>query len=394
MSLEDPAPADPVTPARRRTISFDPGHLPSAGTAIGVGLLSAAVFVSAMHARSTFDIRVDGSSSGLDLAVYLIGVAAVLVLAGIAVAGLAVERITEPTVVSWPGAAAALGSGLMLGVLIDSGPEDLYAGAALTLTLSLTGLWITRAAPFVVTGLAALSLLYGQGFDDLVDFSELEGGDSFITVGAAITAFVIAVSVAGWFLRETPALTAVLTGIGGLVALVLLFQALAFTGLVSTSFDEASASMAEEYSSGEEFLCGMETNEDGSPVDEGAVEDCYEEQFEEGGFEEDFDSDLRVSDLFSPSGEVKRNLYIVLGFALLLAGFWTVFGMATGHVAFRILVAADVAIMIPAATMALVVEHPAWWEIALIVLGGLVLVIASGAVRRPRAPEPLNVTSA
>src|SRR5690242_11614220 len=103
MSLEEPTPAVPVEPSApaRRTISFDLSKLPSAGTAIGVGLLSAAVVVAALHTRTSFDFTLEDGANRFDLSVYLVGLAAVLGLLGMALAGLVLDRITEPTAVSW-----------------------------------------------------------------------------------------------------------------------------------------------------------------------------------------------------------------------------------------------------------------------------------------------------
>lgn len=391
MSLEDPPAAEHATaePSRSRTISFDLGKLPGAGTALGVGLLSAAVLVAALHARNDFNIMAQGGA-GLDLTVYLVGVAAVVLLLGTAVTGLVLERITEPTLVSWPGAAGAAGAGALLAVLIDEDPLGLYVGAGLTLAISAVGLAVTKAGPFVVSGLASLALIYGQAFDDLLGFADFGESEGFISAGAAITAFVIAVSVAGWFLRETPALTAVLAGIGGLAAMVLLLQVLVFTGMISAAFTDYSTGAPEEYSSSDGFESGDEEFPCDMEMDEAAVEECYEAQLEDEEFGEfDGESDDEGwsvdSDYTGPGGEVKRDVWTILGFGALLAAFWTGFGLVTGHIAFRILVLADLAIMIPAATMALVVKQPTWWEVALIVLGGVALLASSGAVRRRSA---------
>ncbi len=314
-------------------------------------------------------------SGALDVSSFAVGAVASLVLLALAGWIRATAPASERTadLVSWPVAAGALGAGLMLAVALDGGRAGVYAGGSVVLALGVAGYLVTRSAPFVVTVLAAIAVLYIQAFDDILgrDSYEMFGEDGnslFLMIGAAATAFVVIVTVAGWFLPETRILTGVLAGIGGLFALAGVMQVLmvsrAFQGIDAEFDEEFDEGMPEEFSSpdGEEYL-GPEFDDP-----------------EMGGFRD-----------FIENNPYRDDIYVILGFCALLSAFWISCSLITGHIGFRLLLVADAVAMIPLALFALAASHTTWWGIGLGVAGLAALAgtayRARSAIREP-VPDP------
>jgi len=290
--------------------------LPSAATALGVALLSSAVVVSGLYSRDQGHL--DGSN-------FVMGVLATLALIGMSVAA----RVALPDaenragLVSWPGALGAVGAGLMLGVLINKDDASTYATALVILALSIGGYLPTRAAPFLVSGLAGLALLYAKVFGDLFDVGG-RGSNGFMLVGAGIWVFVVAVTAAGWWLPDTRSMVGVVVGIGGLVAMTIDLVVLSIGRVLERVFSSRG---------GELFGLGHPGHHD----------------------------------------PYRNDVYVVLTLCFLLAVLWAGCAAATGHLGFRLLVLATAVVIVPVSTVAVMTHHPTWWEVVPTVLGGVVL---------------------
>ncbi|MCW2855297.1 MAG: hypothetical protein JWR52_912 [Marmoricola sp.] len=330
MSLPPPPDAEIVGPAKTPrqltlSISIDRAALPSAATALGVALVSAAVVTSAIYSRH---------SGSLDMSNYLMGVLGTVGLLGIAIGAHVRAPASErsATLVSWPGAAGIVGAGAMLAVAINDDPGSVYELGGAVLVLSAGAFLVTRAAPFTLTAIAGAALLYIQGFSDVIGTGSSDIGSgsdtSFIRIGAAILVFVAVVTALGWVLPETRVLTGVVTGVGGLVAMTSLYVGLVLAG----SF----ASVASGFSS------------TGGPDGSGQVV----------AFHNPFTHDI----------------WTVLGYSAALVLFWLACSAVTGHVGFRVLAVVLTLIAVPATTFALSARHPTWWEVVTCGLGGFVLV--------------------
>jgi len=215
-------------------------------------------------------------------------------------------------------------------------------GSLVVIALSVLGYLAVQAWPFVVTAIAGLAVLYARGFDDLFDVNG-DGDNTFMTIGAAILVFVVAVTVAGWLLPATRTVAAMVVGVAGLAALVAVFEALIVFRSVAFAFS--------------------------------APEDAS-----------DFGS-FRKAMHHSP---YTNDVYAVLAYCAVLAALWVGCSLATGHVGFRILVVADAVAMIPLATFALMTRHPTWWEVVAAGAGGLVLMWAGLRLRRGEVSSPVS----
>jgi hypothetical protein len=343
----------------RLSVQLDRSQMPRSVAVLGISLVSAAVVISASHSRQ---------HGGLDSSNFTMGVLSTIGLL-IVTAGSAVRLPEGPDrslLVSWAGAAGALGTGLMLAVLIDKDPAAIYAGAGVVVALSVGGYVATRAGSFVLTTIVGLALLYGQVFADVIDPSG-DGKNTFMIVGAAILVFVLVVTAVGWALPETRLLSSIVVGAGGLAAYAVVFQAVAIARVFST-FSSESFPVPGPSSSG-----GIET----FPPDGSAAE------LDPRGLPDfqAFQDSLR-------DNPYRDDVYAILAFCAVLAAAWLVCSLATGHVGFRVLVLASGILAVPAATMALVVEHPTWWEVASCALGALILLGSGLAVRGRPAADP------
>ena len=296
---------------------IDRTALPGVVTAAGVALLSTAVVMSAAHAR-------DGGD--LDASTFTGGVLAVLGLLGVAGVTRVLAPDAEPraALVSWPGAAGAAGLGVMLAVLLDQNDAAFYLGPLLTLAVVAVGFVLTRGPAFLLVAIAALAVLYGKVFDDVLK-PDGDGGNTFMTVGAAVVVFVVLVTLAGWTLPATRVLTGIVTGAGGVAALALILQFLQISRLFSTDAPGSGA---------------------------------------------------------APDNPYADDLWAIIGYCALLALFWSACALGTGHVGFRVLVIVVSVIGLPLATYALAIRHPSWWELGLGLGGGVLLLGAIGASRQ------------
>ncbi|MBO9522148.1 MAG: hypothetical protein J7518_11480 [Nocardioidaceae bacterium] len=317
-AMPEPGPTPPAPPSPpSRTITLDLSRLPSAAAAVGVALVLASVVVSTAYARKHGEL--DGSVFSLGVVASL-GLLAIAIAAELKVPGL--ER--RAALVSWPGAGGIVGVGLMTAVLIDDEPA-LYVAPLLVLALSLGGFLVRRTAPFVLTGLLGLAVLYLWGVTQAIG----DAGDSFIWVyGGALVVFVTVVTTLAWtLLPSMRVLVGVVTG-----AIALFFNGSGF--FFPFYFLVAGFGVLGE-------------DQEGNP-------------FHDDG-------------------------YAVLLYTALLILFWAVCAMASGHVGFRILIVAAAATMVPLALSLVAPGHPSWWQLGLGLLGGLALLVA--ALRAPDAAD-------
>lgn len=207
-------------------------------------------------------------------------------------------------------------------------------------------------------------------FDDVIDIDG-DGGNSFMIIGAAILVFVGAVTAVGWLLPKTRVLSAVVVGVGAIMAFSALFQFM----LIFSTF-QAFASSSD---SGFRTSFAVPT-----PEPSGSYERLQGEDIDEPYISEDYD--------YYPSefgdNPYRDDIKVILAYCVALGLFWALCSVLTGHVAFRLLSVAILVLSIPATTIALVVSHPTWWQVALTAGGGLLLGAAGLRLLKTVPPPP------
>lgn len=346
---------------RTVSVTFDLSRLPGVATAFGVALVSSAIVVSAVFSRR---------GDQLDDSIFWMGLLATAGLLVVAIGAqlLLADADRRAALVSWPGAAGIVGAGIMLAVAIDRDSTSTYAAGALILAASALGYVVTKAAPFVLTAILGLAMVYIQAFFDVIDFDD-NGTNALMIGGAAILVFVGGVTALGWLLPRTRVLTAVVVGIGAILAFSGVFQAMVFFGTVATSYSISEG----DYSSSCDEL-------QGDPMDDPYVSEG------DPGFT--CESPLPADDFYAPGHDnsYRSDIWVVLSYSAALALFWAFCALATGHVAFRILSATILTLSVPAGIIALSVSHTTWWQVGVTALGGLVL--AAVGLRTMKAPTP------
>jgi len=252
-----------------------------------------------------------------------------------------VPRHTDATtdLVAWPGAFGALAAGLMVGVALDSSSATEYVAGLTVLAISVVGYLLVRRAPFVVTAIVGIFVVYGQLVDDVVGLGD--GNDIGATgVAVALTVFAVGVTAVGWLL-PTRALSGVVAGAVTVVGFATLTGVLA----VASAFQAAFAPM------------------------EGAGAQGYAD----GG---------RASGV----GGYDNDTWVILALAVLLVAGWAVCAAVTRHVGFRILVVAMAVSVTPLATLVLRAHHPTWWGVVVGAVGGALLLLVLVRASRDRDP--------
>lgn len=330
-----PPPPGPVTPTPPKPVR--PG-LTGALTAIGVGLLAAAIVLSTVRSR------IDGD---LDWSNYIVGLGSTTVLVLVALVATAVVRRRDDAVargelVTWPGVVGILGIAAMLGVGI--GDQDWvdgwfgYLEGGVITALAILGYLASRRAAYVVTTVGGLALLYFNAFDDLFGDS-VDDDNGMITVAIAVTVFVVGVTVLGWVL-PTRATSGVVVGVWGVLAFAGLLITMAVTKVFSGMFFGP--------------MMAIEGDDSGS------------------GFGQ------------SDSLDFDNDVWVILALAALLMVMWALAAAWTGHSGFTICAILMPAIVVPLATFVLAVEHPTWWGVAVAAVGAVLLAVG-GLLGRRRA---------
>ncbi len=163
-------------------------------------------------------------------------------------------------------------------------------------------------------------------------FDEIFGVDGdetgFATIGAGLLVFVVGVTVLGWVLPATRALTGVVVGVIGVVGYVGLMAAISLSG-----FFEAFIPFA-----------------------------------------------LDGSEPFTGNNDLDQDTYITLAYAAGLVLLWVLASVLTHHSGFRVLIVTMTAVILPLAVFNLGVDDPNWVSLGAAVLGAVVvlLVLASG----------------
>ena len=331
---------DPPPPPPRSTAPRKPGR-PGLGLvpiAIGVGLLAAAIVLSATRSRADGDLDWSNYSVGLGstAALLLFALAAMLL-------GRDRSRVADGDIdsrngrgreelVTWPGSIGILGVGLMLAVGLEDvdGNEDWlpYLVGGVVVALSVVGYAAVRRGAFVVTAILGLGLAYIKLADDvLVDIGDRD--DQTIIVAATIAVFVLGVTAVGWLLRAR-AIAGVVAGVIGVIGLNIVLLALVVVRAVGDFLGE--------------FGMDGVGSEDGSG---------------RGPRGPDYDNDV----------------YVILAIAAVLTVLWALAASLDGNPGFTVLAIAMPATMVPMATVVLAVEHPTWWGVALAAVGAVLLAL-------------------
>lgn len=152
-------------------------------------------------------------------------------------------------------------------------------------------------------------------------------GDNFgIAIAVAVFVFVVVVSAVGWFL-PTRDLTALIAGVFGVAAYTLTMIALFVIGAVAMAFSGLG-----------------ELDESGMPPE--------------------------------PDNPYTNNVWFLLALGVVLCAVWTLGWWLRGHDGYRVLVLFMLAGLVPLATVALAVEHPTWWGVAVAALGAVGVAVA------------------
>lgn len=298
----------------------------AAMTAVGVALLSAATVISATRSRAHGD---------LDWSNYVIGLGSSAILLIVAfVAAALVRRKDNPLgreeLVTWPGVFGILGAAVMtvIGLEEQSWFDDIggYLLGGAIAAAGLIGYAAARRAAFVVVTILGLGIAYVQLSSDVL--TDIDTDDGFWVAAAALTVFVVAVTVIGWVLptRATAGAATAWIGVVGFAGLL--------GGLAATRAFEAAFSFGEEPQ--------------------------------------------------PRSTDADNDIWIMLGLAAALVVFWALAAGLTGHAGFTLAAIAMAAITVPAAVYLLAVESPTWWGVAVGGAGG-VLLAGGGLLGRAKA---------
>lgn len=323
----------PIDPDFPRTVSK--AGLTSAVSALGTGLLAAAVVISAVRSRS-------GEDGDLDPSVFGVGLGATAVLLAVALLGVLAARRevggrAREEAVTWPGVFGILATSLMIDVGIDR--DDAWVGyliGTVITVLSVLGYLATRRAAFAVTAILGLGILYVLAFDDLL--ADRIGDEHVVAVAAAVIAvFVVGVTLVGWLLPSRH-VTGVAVGAVGIAA---------FVGLLAVVVIAR-------------MLAGVLAGMFGEPSDPGGATGG------EGG--ED-----GIAEAMLGGGVPDADIWWVLVLAGVLTLIWALAASVSNRSGYALLAIVMPALVVPLATVALAVEHPTYWEAVLAAAGGVLL---------------------
>ncbi len=326
------SPDSPVLPSHPFPASL---RRDSAVVALGVAFLAAAIVVSAVNSRPEGD---------LDLSNFAVGLLATAGLLG--AAGLAWTAVRDEAgranLIVWPAAFGALGAGLMIAVGFDASDLSIYLAALVVIGLSAGAYVLAPGGALAISGLVGLLVLYAKLVDDLVNVDDFDSG--FIVAGVVVFLFTATITGLGWLLPDTRALTGVVVGTFAVTSYLSIMASIAFTRAFTGAL--SSPSLAED--------------------------------------------DPFSDDFFTETDTYTNDVYVTLFFAALLVGVWVVAAYLTHSPGFKVLIVAMIATVVPAATVALALEHPGWWGLATAIIGlavlSLVVVRSTGGTRGPGAP--------
>ena len=323
MSLPPPPATPPPTPvpahdvdvhARDRVIG-----------AVGLGLVLSALVFSAVYTRADGDI---------DWSNYLIGFGATVLLGAIAALALVKAESPADELLSWPGAGAIVGVGVLLGIALDEGDATSYIVGFIVAGLSIAAYWRICGTAFALTAMGGLALVYGQVLSDLFDATDIEGNNFGIALGLGLGVFVAGITLAGWRLPSR-IVTSLVAGVGAVFGIGSLLTGLGITASFQMAFSDFD----------------METGEPIKP-----------EEFT----------------------EFHNDAWVILFVALALIALWAWCSWRTGHLGFRLLIVAMLVQIFPLVTFVLSVGKPSVWGLVILLAGAAVL--ATVAVRWLTAP--------
>ncbi|MCL2543466.1 MAG: hypothetical protein FWE71_13560 [Nocardioidaceae bacterium] len=313
------------------------GGLTGALVAIGSGLLGAAVVISALRSRHNGDLHVP---------TYVVGLVATALLLGLALMGAAgIRRRTggqaRDDLVTWPGTVGILATAPMIAVGLGQhmhGDEAYLLGGVITV-LALVGYVLARRPAFVVVAIVGLGMLYARGFDDVVG-NHFQHQSGVVVATVAITVFVVAVTILGWFLPSR-AISGVAVGAFGLVGVA--------GGMAALLAErEVGALMSR--------LGGM------APMASGSLG--------------------QAAKLSSNPADYSNDVGWLFGMTAILTVLWALAALVSDHSGFKVLTVALPALAVPLGTTVLIVQHPSIWGIVLGVVGALLVLLATAVARR------------
>lgn len=314
-----------------------PQRLPAAATALGVALLSAAMAMSAFYSRISAEL--DRSNFAMGCAS-----AATLLLFATSARALLPPGPTRLALSSWPGAAGAVGTGALVIVAVNSGGWGPYAGGAVVLALSAAGYALVGTAPYALTGFGGIAAVYLWVVGDA--WASQSEDNRFLVLGVALTLLVFGLTAMAALLPRDNSLITLTVGVGGLLGLALLFQGVTISRTIAVA---GFGGPPPELESG--FESGIESG----IVESGPGSTGF------GPFAGPF------------ANPYVNDVYVLLGCSAAMMALWFACSLRTGQAGFRVLILAAAVVSIPAAAMALIINHPTWWEVACAGAGGIVL---------------------
>lgn len=325
------------------------GGLTGALVALGSGLLGAAVLQSATRSRW---------GDLLDKSTYAVGVIAAAGLLGLAVFAAVVVRRkaggqARGDLVTWPGVVGILSLAPLIHVGLGpqhGGKWEAYLIGGLIAGLAALGYVVARRPAFVVTAIVGLGILYARVFDDTVGHS-LKDQNLAVVVAVGVTAFVVIITVLGWFLPSR-SISGVSVGVAGVVGVVGATLALLVQRILADLFGGFAS-----------IVGGV--NSSATDAGSGAA----------GGLQAFLGGSTNPADY---TGEVSW----LFALSAILTVLWALAALVSDHSGFKVLAITLPVLEIPAGTALISVQHPSWWVVVLGAAGGVLLLAALFLARR------------
>ncbi|GAA5140269.1 hypothetical protein GCM10023340_00120 [Nocardioides marinquilinus] len=193
----------PVTEPRPSGLRRD-----SVLVALGCALLSAAVAVSSLRARTTNE---------LDWSVFGVGLAATvgLLAVGLAARVLVKDADAARNLTAWPLSFGSVAAAIVVGVYFEAPENYAYIAGAIVAAGGVLGYVLAPSAAPALTATGGLALLYGQAASDVLDTDT--SGSGLTSFVLAVAAFVVVVTALAWMLPPARIVVPVTAGAGAVV---------------------------------------------------------------------------------------------------------------------------------------------------------------------------------
>ncbi|WP_235734630.1 hypothetical protein [Nocardioides alcanivorans] len=304
--------------------------------AFAVTALLTAVSISALWSRAD-------DSGDLDWSVYLFGIVATvaLLLGALLPWRLVGDPERRATLMSWPGAAAALAVGVMVGVGMDDADNVVYVVGGLIVLISVVGHLVVPRPAFVTSGLLGLLMLWAEGLGDVFDLeddSNAMSDNGGMILATALLVLTVLVTLLGRRFLPSGDFAGVLMGAFAVAINLVTAALLGVFGFLTMAFS------------------GLGDEEEVAP-----------------------------DDVFT------NDYWVMLICGVVLILFWLTLHARGGHEGYRVLGLVLAPLQVPLIAFLVGAEHPSIWIAVALVLGvaalGVALASALGLLRNgPRTP--------